>query len=86
MSVRYVPQEMRRLAVAFCGEVSTAFDSIEDERNPISRHESNCADVELTVFNASEVFELTRKVYRFTVDVSDVVPVTVGPVCSWFVR
>ena len=27
-----------------------------------------------------------RKVYRFTVDVSDVVPVTVGPVRSWFVR
>ena len=27
-----------------------------------------------------------RKVYRFTVDASDVVPVTVGPVRSWFVR
>jgi len=29
---------------------------------------------------------MTWKVYRFTVDVSDVVPVTVGPVRSWFVR
>jgi hypothetical protein len=30
--------------------------------------------------------QTVRKVYRFTVDVSDVVPVTVGPMRSWFVR
>ena len=27
-----------------------------------------------------------RKVYRFTVDVSDIVPVSVGPTSSWFTR
>ncbi len=30
--------------------------------------------------------QTVRKVYRFTVDVSDVVPVTVGTMRSWFVR
>jgi hypothetical protein len=27
-----------------------------------------------------------RRAYRFTVDVSDVVPVMVGPVRAWYVR
>lgn len=42
--------------------------------------------LKLTFFNPSKVFEQARKVYLFTVDVSDVVPVMVGSVRSWFVR
>ena len=30
--------------------------------------------------------ETVRKVYRFAVDVSDTVPVTIGPTRSWFTR
>lgn len=61
-------------------------DTIEVERSPLCRPESDCWDVKLTFFNPRKVFEQARKVYRFTVDVSDVVPVMVGPVRSWFVR
>ena len=61
-------------------------DTIEVERSPICRPESDCWDVKLTFFKPAKVFEQARKVYRFTVDVSDVVPVTAGPVRSWFVR
>jgi cyanobactin maturation PatA/PatG family protease len=61
-------------------------DTIEVERSPICRPESDCWDVKLSFFNPSKVYEQARKVYRFTVDVSDVVPVTVGTVRSWFVR
>ena len=61
-------------------------DTVEVERSPICRPESDCWDVKLTFFNPSKVLEQARKAYRFTVDVSDVVPVTVGPVRSWFVR
>jgi cyanobactin maturation PatA/PatG family protease len=61
-------------------------DTIEVERSPICRPSSDCWDVKLTFFNPRRVFEQARKVYRFTVDVSDVVPVMVGPVRSWFVR
>ncbi len=61
-------------------------DTIEVERSPICRPESDCWDVKLTFFNPRKVFEQARKVYRFTVDVSDVVPVTIGDVRSWFVR
>ncbi len=61
-------------------------DTIGVERSPICRPESDCWDVKLTFFNPRKLFEQARKVYRFTVDVSDVVPVAVGPVRSWFTR
>jgi cyanobactin maturation PatA/PatG family protease len=61
-------------------------DAIAVERSPICRPESDCWDVKLTFFNPRKVFEQARKVYRFTVDVSDVAPVMVGAVRSWFVR
>ena len=61
-------------------------DTIEVERSPICRVDSDCWDVKLTFFSPTKVFERARKVYRFTVDVSDVVPVMVGPVRPWFVR
>ncbi|MBD6616453.1 PatA/PatG family cyanobactin maturation protease [Komarekiella sp. 'clone 1'] len=61
-------------------------DTIEVERSPLCRSGSECWDVKLTFFNPRRVFEQARKVYRFTVDVSDVCPVSVGRVRSWFVR
>ncbi|MDH4084782.1 MAG: PatA/PatG family cyanobactin maturation protease [Nitrospira sp.] len=61
-------------------------DSIEVERSPIGRPGSDCWDVKLTCFNPKQVFVQARKVYRCCVDVSDVVPVMVGPVRSWSVR
>lgn len=61
-------------------------DTIAVERSPICRPDSDCWDVKLTFFHPKKIFEQARKVYRFTVDVSDVVPVMVGAVRSWFVR
>jgi hypothetical protein len=63
-----------------------SLDTIETERSPICRLDSVCYVAKLTYFNPRKVFEQARKVHRFTVDVSDVVPVMVGPVRSWFVR
>lgn len=56
------------------------------ERSPICRPESDCWDVKLMFFYPERQVQTVRKAHRFTVDVSDVVPVTVGPVRSWFVR
>lgn len=60
-------------------------DSIEVERSPICRPDSDCWDVKLTFFHPTKRLEQAREVYRFTVDVSDVVPVTVGAVRNWHV-
>lgn len=53
------------------------------ERSPVCRPESDCWDVKLTFFNPLRRLEQAQEVYRFTVDVSDVVPVTVGRVRHW---
>ncbi|HEV3163211.1 MAG TPA: PatA/PatG family cyanobactin maturation protease [Isosphaeraceae bacterium] len=61
-------------------------DHIEVERSPLCRKESDCWDVKLLFFNPETQVQSIRKVYRLTVDVSDVVPVTIGRLREWFVR
>ncbi len=60
-------------------------DGIDVEVSPICRPGSECWDVKLTFFDPARRLERARRVYRFTVDVSDVVPVTVGTVRAWSV-
>lgn len=57
--------------------------SIGVERSSIGRPGSECWDVKLVFFDPKRKTETAQKAYRFTVDVSDVVPVTVGKVRSW---
>jgi hypothetical protein len=61
-------------------------DEIGVERSPICRPDSDCWDVRLIFFDPADALGQARTVYRFTVDVSDVVPVMVGPFRSWAVR
>jgi hypothetical protein len=61
-------------------------DSIHVVRSPVGRQGSDCWDVELYFFYPERQVQTVRRVFRYTVDVSDVVPVTVGPVRSWFTR
>jgi subtilisin family serine protease len=63
-----------------------ALDSVDVEKSTICRPGSDCWDVKLAFFYPERQVQTVRKMYRFTVDVSDIVPVTVGPVRSWFVR
>jgi hypothetical protein len=61
-------------------------DRISVASSPIGRPGSDCWDVEAYFFYPERQVQTVRKVYRFTVDVSDNVPVTVGPTRSWFTR
>ncbi len=61
-------------------------DTIEVEPSPICRPESDCWDVKLMFFFPQKESNSPRRAYRFTVDVSDVVPVTVGEMRTWMVR
>jgi len=58
---------------------------ISVSKSPICRPGSDCYDVTLSFFNPKERLTQARREYRFTVDVSDVVPVTLGDVRSWSV-
>ncbi|AFZ01069.1 PatA/PatG family cyanobactin maturation protease [Calothrix sp. PCC 6303] len=59
-------------------------DTITVEKSPICRPDSNCYDVKLQFFNLEDS-RRAGKVYRFTVDVSDAIPVSIGRVRSWSV-
>lgn len=58
-------------------------DIIDVERSPICRPGSDCWDVRLVFFDPLKRMERARHIYRFTIDVSDVIPVTVGKVRQW---
>jgi len=57
-------------------------DSISVEKSPICRPDSDCYDVKLIFFDP-ENDRRSNRVFRFTIDVSDVIPVTIGQVRSW---
>ncbi|MGL5063947.1 MAG: S8 family peptidase [Microcoleus sp.] len=59
-------------------------DTIEVEKSPFCRINSDCWDVILKFFDP-ENSHRAKKVYRFTIDVSDRLPVTLGEVRSWSV-
>ncbi|HEY9853185.1 MAG TPA: PatA/PatG family cyanobactin maturation protease [Leptolyngbyaceae cyanobacterium] len=59
-------------------------DTIEVEKSPFCRINSDCWDVILKFFDP-ENSRRAKRVYRFTVDVSDRIPVTLGEVRSWSV-
>lgn len=57
--------------------------AIDAEPSLVCRLGSDCWDVMLRFFSPTRDNPLIKRVYRFTVDVSDVVPVTVGPMREW---
>ncbi|MGC7102941.1 PatA/PatG family cyanobactin maturation protease [Amycolatopsis lurida] len=59
-----------------------ALDTIGVEKSPFCRMDSDCWDVKLRFFDP-ENSRRARRVYRFTIDVSDILPVTLGEVRSW---
>lgn len=58
--------------------------SIEVEKSPFCRLNSNCWDVKLKFFDP-ENGRRAKKIYRFTIDVANIMPVTLGEVRSWSV-
>lgn len=61
-------------------------DQIDVVRSPVCRLDSDCWDVVLYFFNPMNVLGEARRAFRFTVDVSDVVPVLIGDIREWAVR
>lgn len=57
-------------------------DSINVSKSPFCRMDSDCWDVQLKFFDP-ENSRRAKKVFRFTIDVSDLIPVTLGEVRSW---
>jgi hypothetical protein len=73
---------MDRVFEKAAGE-SLELDTIEVEKSPICKPGSDCWDVKLVFFNPEKRIQQARKIYRFTIDVSNIIPVTVGAIRSW---
>lgn len=61
---------------------SLGLEGIRVEKSPICRPDSECYTVTLSFFNLRNRRRASR-IYQFTVDVSDVIPVAIGSVQSW---
>jgi hypothetical protein len=59
-----------------------AFDTISVSKSPYCRMDSDCWDVQLTFFDPTND-QSANIVMQFTVDVSDTMPVTLGPTRMW---
>lgn len=57
-------------------------DTIEVEKSPYCRMNSDCWDVLLTFYDPEDG-KRSRQVFRFTLDVADTMPVTVGRIKRW---
>jgi cyanobactin maturation PatA/PatG family protease len=60
-------------------------DTVEVEKSPVCRPDSDCYDVKMIFFDP-ENDARSRTVFRFTIDVSDVIPVLIGSLRSWKMR
>ena len=62
--------------------IGMELDSVTVEKSPFCRMDSDCWDVKLKFFDP-ENNRRAKKIFRFTIDVSDLIPVTLGEVRSW---
>ena len=57
-------------------------EDVHTEPSPFARADADAWDVKMKFFDPDNT-RRARKIYRFTVDVSDLMPVTLGEVRSW---
>lgn len=62
--------------------VTMQLESFNIERSPFCRKDSDCWDVKIRFFDPEDVLR-AKRVIRYTIDVSDVMPVTMGEVRLW---
>jgi hypothetical protein len=65
------------------GGTGMRLDTVEVDRSVICRPESDCWDVTYRFFDPENVRTKSRQVFQYTIDVSDLVPVAVGPLRQW---
>jgi cyanobactin maturation PatA/PatG family protease len=77
--------EVERVYEQAIGE-EMELDTIGVEPSSVCPPGSDCWDVQLVFFFPKQPVQTVRRLYRFTIDVADVVPATVGPMRSWSIR
>lgn len=83
-AVNFAATNAYQAAVAFGDSASRGLElyRITVKKSPICRPESDCWDVQLVMFDAENDRRAAR-FYRYTIDVSEILPVTVGVMRAW---
>jgi len=83
-ALNYAATNALQTSVAISQETlnDRVIETIEVVKSPICRPDSDCYDVKLRFFDP-ENLQRSRMVKRFTIDVSDVIPVTISRMRSW---
>jgi cyanobactin maturation PatA/PatG family protease len=71
------------IAAIGAGMTDMALEGVQVEQSPVCRPGSDCWDVVITAFNPTDRLARARRMFRQTVDVSDVIPVFMGSVRQW---
>ena len=58
-------------------------EKFEVVRSPVMRPDADCWDVKMTFYDPAAITTKPREVYFYTIDVSDVIPVSVGAARHW---
>ena len=83
-ALNYAATNAFQISVAISQETlnDRVIETIEVVKSPICRPDADCYDVKLRFFDP-ENLQRSKTVKRFTIDVSDVIPVTIGRMRSW---
>lgn len=83
-ALNYAATNAFQISVAISQETlnDRVIEAIDVVKSPICRPDSDCYDVKLRFFDP-ENLQRSRTIKRFTIDVSDVIPVTIGRMRSW---
>jgi cyanobactin maturation PatA/PatG family protease len=83
-ALNYAATNALQMAGAISQEMinGRVMETIDVIQSPICRPGSECYDVRLRFFDPDNL-QRARNVKRFTIDVSDVIPVTIGQMRSW---
>jgi cyanobactin maturation PatA/PatG family protease len=83
-ALNYAATNAYQLSIAISKEKENdqVLDTIDIVKSPVCRADSDCYDVKLRFFDP-ENSQRAKRVHRFTIDVSDVIPVTIGRIRSW---
>jgi cyanobactin maturation PatA/PatG family protease len=74
-----------QLAIRAAVQENMLLQQIDAEPSVICRPDTDCWDVLLTFADPSKRLRQAQKRYRFTIDVSDIIPVPIGRVRSWYI-
>ncbi|MCL4204285.1 MAG: S8 family serine peptidase [Pirellulaceae bacterium] len=84
-AINYAATNLFQVAAVYRDAVAEGLrlDSLQVERSSLCRPGSDCWDVKLTLFDPVRRQERAKEVFRLTVDVSEILPVTVGKLRKW---